>query len=160
MANIFEIEFVGKERLVVVDNQLSIVKVGILRKRLKDVAKSLQDEMEELENKVKEIVKKFQSDLEPKGDETVLAYEDRVAPVKALRDAELKEITPEDKEAQLVTVAYSVLAAIADEFGQAHKVTRDGFDSLLWPDLKTKLAKFLLTIDCEIGNAFLPPKLK
>lgn len=163
MANV-EIEL-GPERLVINDDVFTVSKVRELRAAIKAVGKAYDDELEAQKKAVNEVVEEYSSRLKREVDEetgvsseTDKEYSERIKDPLAERDKKIEEIVPEDSEAPTMKLAFECLKAIASITGQAQKVTPPNFDKVNWGKCKIKLAKFLISNECDLGLIFLPPR--
>lgn len=164
MANV-EIEF-GTERLVLNDDAFDVAKVRQLRKAIKEVGKKYDDELDAQKKAINEVIEEYRPRLKREVDdygvptETDAEYTKRIAEPLAERDAKIDEIAPEDAEAPTMKLAYQCLEAIAEITGQGggRKVNAANFEKINWGKAKMKLAKFLISNECDLGLIFLPPK--
>jgi predicted RNase H-like nuclease (RuvC/YqgF family) len=162
MANV-EIEL-GPERLVL-DDVFDVAKVRQLRKAIKEIGKKYDEELDAQKEKIEAIIDEYKERLKMNRDEydipteTDREYKKRIAPVLAERNAKIEELAPDD-EAPTMKLGYQCLEAIAELTGQGggRKVNPANFEKVKWGTAKMKLAKFLISNECDLGMIFLPPK--
>lgn len=163
MANV-EIEL-GPERLVLNDDVFDVAKVRQLRKAIKEVGKKYDDELDAQKKAINEVIEEYRPRLKREVDEydvfteTEAEYTKRIAEPLAERNAKIEEIAPDD-EAPTMKLGYQCLEVIADLTGQGggRKVNPTNFEKVKWGQAKMKLAKFLISNECDLGLIFLPPK--
>lgn len=152
----------GKERLAILDDAFTVKVARELRQDINKVVDDYNKEINALQVEVDKIVAEYADELQVRVlddvKETQEAYDKRVEPVLAARKEKLDAITPEDKESYIMTLAFGCLKAIANKFGQGHKITQEAFENASWPKIKLALAKFLLTNEIQTGKLFLPPQ--
>jgi len=157
-----ELRLGNNESLRIMDDHFTVKIARELRQDIQKVVDDYNSQVNDLAEKVKDIVKKYEEVLKVVTldgvTETAEEYEKRVEPFLAERKAALDAITPEDKEHYIMTLAFNCLKAIADKFGQGHKVTPQNFEAASWPKVKLALAKFLLSNEIPTGKLFLPPQ--
>lgn len=148
----------GAERVVVKSDTITVKTARLLRSNIKAVRDIYNKELDQQNEAVQKVLEKYKETLTKKDDESIEEFNKRVEPVLVERKAEVDLLIPEDKESFIMDIAYRCIKAIAEQFGQAHKVTPTNFDQANWPKIKKGLAKFLISNECELGQLFLPPK--
>lgn len=163
MANV-EIEL-GTERLVLNDDVFDVAKVRQLRKAIKEIGKKYDADLDAQKELIEEVIEEYRPRLKREVDEydvpteTDREYKKRIKPALTERDAKIEEIAPDD-EAPTMKLGYQCLEVIADLTGQGggRKVNEANFEKINWGKTKMKLAKFLISNECDLGMIFLPPK--
>ena len=151
---------IGKERLVIMHDLLTVSKTRLLKKKIKDVKEAYDKELTDLQKTLIAIGRKYEPEYERKEEESDEEYSTRCQEITDRLDKEVKELVPTDVEPYIFEMAFRCLQALGEEFGQSQKVTRENFDAAIFPKLRLELAKFLLTNECDqVGSLFLPKKL-
>jgi hypothetical protein len=152
-------EFVlGAQRLVIKSDMITVAKARELRAAIKEVGVKHDAKLEEQKKALREIDKEYSSRLIKLEDESMAEYEERITPILEEKQAAVDGVLPEDNESYVMKLAFDCLSVLGHQFGQAAKVTQEGFDAGVWDKTKLALAKLLINNECELGVLFLPPR--
>ena len=155
---IFTVEL-GVHALRIDEDLMNGLEVKKLKAAIRETRAEYDKELETAQKKLQELAKEISEKIVRLKDETDAAYEKRTKKVDEDAQKRAEEITAGLQKDQSYTmeIAYRCLKALATQFGQGEKVTRETFDLAPYTGLKIKLAKLFLSNEIEEAALFLPP---